>query len=75
MRVEDGWIVELDMAHRLVDGVAANSNALRRWLDPPAATSRDPHAANRRPTKSEVAPYRKADCTWIRGYPNPRHRG
>ena len=75
VREEADWITELEMTHRLVDGVAATSKQLLRWIEPPAAGGLDVAAAVRRPGKPRVAPYRKADGTWVSGYDNPRYRG
>jgi serine/threonine-protein kinase HipA len=74
VRSEDAWIAELDMARQLVDGVAVNAKNRLRWLDPPVERAQAEPLVSR-PTKPTVAPYRKADGTYVKGYPNPRHRG
>lgn len=74
-RAEDPWITELEMTRQLVDGVAHNAKALLRWIDPPVKSPHDKPRAGIKPTKPTVAAYRKADGTFVRGYPNPRHRG
>ena len=74
VRAEDNWIADLPMTHDLVDGVAANSKRLLRWIEPPAG-GHPGAAARRRPGKRRVDPYRKADGTWVSGYDNPRFRG
>jgi serine/threonine-protein kinase HipA len=69
---EDSWIIDLPVVHDLVDGVARHATALLRWLKPP------PNSATRvspKPTKPTVAAHRKADGTYVKEYPNPRHRG
>jgi serine/threonine-protein kinase HipA len=74
VRAEEGWIAALDLAHQLVAGVAANSKALLRWIDPPVGSRPGKGTPARRQTKPLVASYRRSDGTWVRGYPNPRHR-
>ena len=75
VRDEQEWISQLPMSHQLVDGVAANSKQLLRWIEPPAETHLNVAPVNRRPGKPRVEPYRKADGTWVSGYDNPRYRG
>lgn len=76
VREEADWIIALEMTHRLVDGVAATSRQLLRWIESPAAEGgHDVAAAVRRPGKPRVSAYRKTDGTWVRGYDNPRYRG
>jgi serine/threonine-protein kinase HipA len=75
VRAEAAWVGKLEMTSQLLDGVTAQSRQLLRFLDPPAAPASNVDRATSRPTKPTVAPYRKADGTWVRGYPNPRHRG
>ena len=76
VREEADWIGDLDMTAGLIDGVAANARRLLRFLDPPgAATAQLDLARAIKPHKPRVEPYRKADGTWVSGYPNPRYRG
>jgi serine/threonine-protein kinase HipA len=69
---EDEWIANLKMAHQLVDVVAANAKALLRWIELPGKSQESSRSL--KPTKPTVAAYRKADGTYVREYPNPRHR-
>ncbi|MDP9094575.1 MAG: type II toxin-antitoxin system HipA family toxin [Actinomycetota bacterium] len=72
VRAEDDWIANLEMARQLVDGVASNAKALARWIELPIASPGT--SVTQRPTKPTVAAYRKADGTYVKEYPNPRHR-
>jgi hypothetical protein len=72
VQADDAWIATLEMARQLVDGVASNSKALLRWIDLPAQSADT--RSNRRPTKPTVKAYRKADGTYVKEHPNPRHR-
>jgi serine/threonine-protein kinase HipA len=74
VRSEDDWIAKLNVAHQLVEGVASNSKALLRWVEEPAGSPLPAPRAKLKPTKPTVAPYTKADGTYVKGYPNPRHR-
>lgn len=76
VRAEQEWIAELEMTRALVDGVAANSRQLLRWVEPPPpGEGREDAAIVKRPGKAQVDPYRKSDGTWVSGYSNPRYRG
>ncbi len=72
VRAEDKWISNLTMAHELVDGVASNAKSLQRRIEPPVDSSGT--NAGQRPTKPTVSAYRKADGTYVKEHPNPRHR-
>ena len=70
---EDGWIAELDMSTALINEVAANSTRLLRFLERPHNTAEPDISRSKRPGKPTVAPYRKANGTWVSGYPNPHN--
>jgi hypothetical protein len=71
-RAEASWIGELTMTHALIIGIAANSRSLLRFLDKPTQASAKARA--RKPGRTVVEGYRKADGTWVSGYPNPKFR-
>jgi serine/threonine-protein kinase HipA len=74
VRAEDDWIADLEIAHTLVDGVANNAKTLLRWVERPVQPTTATPSAGRKPTKPTVSAHRKADGTYVKEYPNPRHR-
>jgi serine/threonine-protein kinase HipA len=74
-RHEQDWVSRLPMTHVLIEGVAANSKQLLRWVEPPAEAGPHTASVSRRPGKPRIEPYRKADGAWVSGYDNPRYRG
>lgn len=75
VREERDWITELDVSRQLIDGVAANSKQLLRWVQRPPENRPKAAAAPRRRSRPRVDPYRRTDGTWVSGYDNPRFRG
>ncbi len=73
IRAEQSWIGDLAMTSALVDGIAANSRSLLRFLERPTKPSAN--VAPRRRGRPVVQGYRKADGTWVSGYANPKFRG
>ena len=74
VRAEDKWITNLGMVRQLVDGVASHAKALLRWIELPVESPRPSMRGSQKPTEPTVAAYRKADGTYVKEYPNPRHR-
>lgn len=73
VHAEQAWIAELAMTRTLLDGIAANSRSLLRFLDAPTRPPAKQRVA--RPSRPVVQGYRKADGTWVSAYPNPKFRG
>lgn len=71
---EGSWVGGLDMSRTLVDEVAENARDLMRFLDPPAPTANQAQGDAKPTGRPFVRPYRKADGTPVKGYPNPRFR-
>lgn len=81
---QEQWIRDLPMTGELLDQVANSSAARRRFLITDATPRRSidagieaiARAQEQRPAgKPNVTPYRRADGTYVKGYPNPRYRG
>lgn len=74
VRQERHWITELDVSRLLVDGVAANSKQLLRWVTQPPQNRPAAATAPPRRSRPRVASYRRTDGSWVSGYDNPRYR-
>jgi serine/threonine-protein kinase HipA len=68
---EAEWIRNLDVANDLVSAVARSAAERLRFLEAPRR-GEPPTKPRNTERRTQVSPHRRADGTWVSGYPNPK---